>query len=54
MKTHLTGLVICILLGIVLMLGLNTIGWLARSLVQGSLIGLLMFVVWEVARWMKR
>ena len=42
MKTHLTGLVICILLGIVLMLGLNTIGWLARSLVQGAFIGLLM------------
>lgn len=54
MKTHLTGLVICILLGVVLMLGLNTIGWLARSLVQGAFIGLLLFVAWEAARWFKR
>ncbi|UTC29353.1 hypothetical protein BAMBUS_02710 [Brevundimonas phage vB_BpoS-Bambus] len=54
MKTHLIGLTISILLGIVLMLGLNTIGWLARSLVQGAFIGLLMFVAWEAARWMKR
>lgn len=54
MKTHLTGLVICILLGVVLMLGLNTIGWLARSLVQGAFIGLLIFCAWEAARWVKR
>ena len=54
MKTHLTGLVICILLGVGLMLGLNTIGWLARSLVQGAFIGLLLFVTWEVARWIRR
>lgn len=54
MKVHISGLVICILLGIVLMLGLNTIGWLARSLVQGALIGVLIFAVWEVARWFRK
>lgn len=54
MKVHISGLVICILLGIVLMLGLNTIGWLARSLVQGALIGVLIFGVWEAARWFRK
>lgn len=54
MKIHIGGLVICILIGLVLMLGLNTIGWLARSLVQGAFIGLIIFVVWEIARWVRR
>lgn len=54
MKVHISGLVICVLIGLVLMLGLNTIGWLARSLVQGVLLGLIIFAVWEVARWIRR
>lgn len=54
MKIHIGGFVICVLLGLVLMFGLNTVGWMIGSLVKGVLLGAILFGVWEIARWARR
>jgi hypothetical protein len=54
LKKHLVGLVICVLLGMVLMFGLNTVGWMVGNLVKGLLLGGILYGVWEAARWIRR
>lgn len=54
MTKHIVGLVICVLLGLVLMLGLNTVGWLVGTIVKGVLLGGILYGVWEAARWVRR